>query len=248
MNAETRRGIIRYRKGIVLVILILCFGCSSSKDNLSEQEIIERFTRIYYRSRVWGGQTKWFGVDSLQTPCDNWAMQEIIWEVKPDYIVETGTYTGGTALFYATVLEKVSGMAKVLTMDMDPKVEEASKHKLFNDRVQVIKGNSLDPEIVRLIREKVKNKKVILTLDSNHKKEHVLKELNLYADIVSPGSYMVVQDTSIDIYGLAAEEVGAGPMEAVKEFLKTRSDFEIDHSREKFLLTFYPSGFLKRVK
>ncbi len=232
---------------IVVIGVMLSPDLSLGSEDLSDREIIRRFIQIYYASNVWAGKTKWFGIDSVQTPCDNWAMQEIIWDVKPDYIIETGTFTGGTALFYATVLEKISEKAKVLTIDIDPQVEEVSKLKLFKDRVEVIRGSSVSPQTVELIREKVRSKKVLVTLDSDHKKDHVLKELNSYADMVSINSYIVVQDTSVDVYGLVAG-FGPGPMEAVKEFLKTRTDFEIDHSREKFLLTFYPSGFLKKLK
>lgn len=97
-----------------------------------------------------------------------------------------------------------------------------------------------------MLNKRVKNSKVLVTLDSLHTKKHVLKELNLYSNFVSLNSYIVVQDTNVRHQVLP--DFGPGPMEAVEEFLKTNKDFEIDHSREKFLLTFYPSGYLKRIK
>jgi cephalosporin hydroxylase len=154
---------------------------------------------------------------------------------------------GGTTLFYATVLEKVNQNGKVITIDVDPRVEEASKLKIFKERVEVIKGSSVSPEVIDKIDKRVKNKKIIVMLDSLHTKEHVLKELNLYSNFVSLNSYIIVQDTNLNGHPVASD-FGPGPMEAVEEFLKTNKHFKIDHSREKFLLTFYPSGYLKRMK
>jgi cephalosporin hydroxylase len=217
-----------------------------AEETLSDQEIIKRFHEIYYNSEIWK-QTKFLGIDSQQNPCDNWIMQEIIYEVKPDFIIETGTLMGGSALYYATILENVNKNGKVITIDMFPQIEEVSKHEVFKKRVEFISGDSTSPEVINLITKKVKNHKVLVTLDSNHLKEHVLKEINLYSKFVSLNSYIVVQDTNINGHPVLPN-FGEGPMEAVEEFLKTNSNFEIDHSREKFFLTFYPSGYLKRIK
>jgi cephalosporin hydroxylase len=218
----------------------------SAGDDLNDQEIIKRFIHIFYKSEVWA-KTKWLGIDSVQFPSDNWVMQEIIFETKPDYVIETGTFKGGTALFFATILEKVNEGGKVITIDIDPQIDEVSHIKLFKERVEVIKGDSVSPEIIDAISKKVKGRRVLVLLDSLHKKDHVLKELTLYSNFVSINSYIIVADTSLDIYGLEPG-FGPGPMEAVKEFLNTHENFKIDHSREKFLATFFPSGFLKRIK
>jgi len=215
-------------------------------DDLNDQEIIKRFIHIFYKSEAWA-KTKWLGIDSLQFPSDNWVVQEIIFETKPDYVIETGTFRGGTALFFATILEKVNEGGKVITVDIDPQIDEVSHIKLFKERVEVIKGDSVSPEIMDAISKKVKGRRVLVFLDSLHKKDHVLKELTLYSKFVSINSYIIVADTSLDIYGLEPG-FGPGPMEAVKEFLITHENFKIDHSREKFLATFFPSGFLKRIK
>ena len=231
---------------VMKLFLTVSVTYPESVENFSDQKVRKRFNQIYYNSNVWQ-KTKWLGVDSWQNPCDNWVMQEIISEIKPDFIIETGTMNGGTTLFYATILEKVNDSGKIITVDVNPNVQEASKHKIFKERVEVIKGNSVSPEVFSKIAKRVKNSKVLVTLDSLHTKGHVLKELELYSKLVSLNSYIVVQDTNVNGHPVLPF-YGEGPMEAVEEFLKTNKSFEIDRSREKFLLTFYPSGYLKRIK
>ena len=212
-----------------------------------EESVVKRFVQIYFDSRVWDGRTSWLGVTSLQNPCDNWAMQEIIAEVKPDFIIESGTYNGGTSLFYASILALVNPNGKVITIDVNPQVDQAAQWPVFRERVEVITGSSVSPEVVKAVAERVRGGKVLVTLDSLHTKEHVLKEIQLYSPLVSTDSYLVVQDTVVNGHPILPDW-GEGPMEAVEEFLKTNQDFVVDRSREKFLLTFYPSGYLKRVK
>ncbi len=249
------RAIYKNKKLFLLVIFVITgllsaisVVSSQADENLSDKEIIKRFNKIFYYSYAWRKDNpKWLGVPSLQNPCDNWVIQEIICEVKPDFIVETGTFMGGTALFYATVLEKVNKNGKIITVDIKPQVEEAAKVDIFRERVEVIKGDSVSPEVINAIAKKVKGHKTLVVLDSCHEKEHVLKELKMYSNFVSLNSYIVVQDTHIDGRP-TLPGFGPGPMEAVEEFLKTTKDFKIDYDREKFLLTFCPSGFLKRIK
>jgi cephalosporin hydroxylase len=174
-------------------------------------------------------------------------MQEIISELRPDYIIETGTMNGGTTLFYASVLSNVNPNGKVITIDVAPKVEDASKLPLWKQRVEMIIGSSIDPKVTDHVAEEVANKKVLVTLDSLHTQDHVLKEMQIYSKLVTPGSYLVVQDTNLNGHPVAPRW-GPGPWEAVQEFLKTNDNFVADHEREKFLLTFYPGGWLKRVK
>jgi cephalosporin hydroxylase len=163
-------------------------------------------------------------------------MQQIITELRPDYIIETGTYSGGTTLFYATVLAQVNPKGRIITIDIEPRVEKASKFQLWKDKIELITDSSVSPDVIETITERVKGTTVLITLDSLHTTEHVRKELELYSPLVSGGSYIVVQDTN-----------GPGPRKAVAEFVKKHPEFEVDRSREKFLLTFYPSGYLKRL-
>jgi cephalosporin hydroxylase len=256
IRSLSRKGMLFWLSSVLIVIIgsvggFLWFYADQivirrSNQFYSDQEVIRRFNQIYYWTFFWK-EIKWLSIPSFQNPCDNWVIQEIISEIKPDFIIETGTAKGGSTLFYATVLEKVNQNGKVITIDVDPQVEEASKLKIFKERVEVIKGSSVSPELIDEIDKKVKNKKVVVILDSLHTKEHVLKELDLYSNFVSLDSYIVVNDTNLNGHPVVPG-FGPGPMEAVREFLKNNKDFEIDHDREKFLLTFYPSGYLKRMK
>jgi cephalosporin hydroxylase len=213
----------------------------------AESNVTERFQKVYYDSSVWLNNTRWLGVPSQQAPTDNWSMQEIIAEVRPDYIVETGTANGGTSLFYAAVLSYVNPDGKVITVDVEQHVEKASKLPIWGQRVEMIVGSSVDPEVADHIAREVSGKRVLVTLDSLHTHDHVLKEMEIYSKLVTPGSYLVVQDTNINGHPVDAGG-GPGPMEAVEDFMKAHDNFVVDRSREKFLLTFYPKGWLKRVK
>ena len=154
------------------------------------------------------------------------------------------------------VLDQVNKNGKILSVDIkDFRDKKVFESELYKERVEFIEGDSVAQETIDAIGERVKNHKVLVTLDSLHTKDHVLKELKLYSQFVSPGSYIVVQDTYWDLMpGSMKKELIAqgwtigteGPLEAVKEFLKTNDNFEIDKSKEKFLLTWYASGYLKR--
>ena len=245
----SKRGDLKILFGssaIVLIGLVLLFGVASLKG-LSDQKVIERFRKIYYTSTL--NRSSYLGIESQQYPSDNWVMQEMIYEIKPDFIVETGTGAGGTTLFYATILEKVNENGKIITVDVKPLFPEAHQFKTWREHVEFIQGSSVAPEVLDAIKERVKGRKVLVTLDSDHSKNHVLKELELYAPLVSLGSYIVVQDTDLSGHPNQHPYVkGEGPWEAVEEFLKTNKNFEIDHSREKYIITQYPSGFLKRMR
>jgi cephalosporin hydroxylase len=208
--------------------------------------VTRKFQRLYYNSGVWA-YTSWLGIPSQQAPTDNWNMQELITEIAPDYVVETGTLFGGTTLFYADVLARVNPRGKVITVDIKPLSGEASKRALWQQQVEAMIGSSVDPKVADHIAQEVQGKKVLVTLDSLHTRDHVLKEMEIYSKLVSPGSYLVVQDTNINGNPVRSD-FGPGPSEAVQEFLRTHDNFVVDRSREKFLLTFYPGGWLKRIQ
>jgi cephalosporin hydroxylase len=240
----------------VLTVLSLALACGELLLALhyrrelaspsDKNDAARRFQEVYYNSGVWT-TTKWLGIPSEQAPTDNWNMQELITELRPDYIIETGTLNGGTTLFYAEVLSNVNPQGKVITIDIEPHIEAASKLPLCNQRVEMIVGSSVDPKVTDHVAQEVLGKKVLVTLDSLHTRQHVLKEMEIYSKLVAPGSYLVVQDTNINgnpVY----PGFGPGPHEAVQEFLQTHDTFVVDRNRERFLLTFYPGGWLKRVK
>ena len=224
------------------------FGASGipGEEQRSREEIIADFTKLYYASNV-HYRTKFLGIPSLQNPCDMWVLQEIITEIKPDFIVETGTFRGGGSLFLAAVLRLVNPTGKVLTVDIEPQIGLASRQAIFKEAVEVYTGSSIADDIVEAIAKRVKGGRVLVTLDSDHAKSHVAKELEIYSRLVSVNSYLIVQDTAHNGHPLPTEYEGGGPMAAVREFLEKHRNFTPDRTREKFLLTFFPQGYLKRV-
>jgi len=200
-----------------------------------------QFHKCYYHSRpkIWNN-TYWLGVPVGKCVFDLWVYQEIITELRPDLIVETGTGHGGSTLFLASCCDLV-GNGKVVTVDIsDP------SGKPEHERITYLQGSSVAPEIVSTIRSMAEDKdRVLVNLDSDHSRDHVLKELEIYSELVSPESYIIVEDSNVGGHPVKPNHY-PGPMEAVEEFLKTNHSFTIDKSREKFLLTFNPKGYLKR--
>jgi len=137
------------------------------------------------------------GIPAQQSPCDMWVIQEIIHETKPDFIIETGTYKGGGTLFLADALQDCNKSGKVITIDIKSQIEQASKLALFRERVEFIEGDSVSERVIQLIVDKIQNARAMVMLDSDHHKKHVLKELKLYSQFVSPGCYLIVHDTEL---------------------------------------------------
>ncbi|MBW1788198.1 MAG: class I SAM-dependent methyltransferase [Deltaproteobacteria bacterium] len=239
------------------------------------QEIASRFTSAYIDHNLMFNN-HYLGVEIWQNPFDMWVFQQMITELKPDVIVETGTAHAGSTLFFATILEKINPGGRIITIELDPDVEKniikARSYPVFSQMVRVIKGDSVSADTIRQIQslvDEVKKEKngrngtvddqelvVLVTLDSLHSAKHVLKELELYSQFVSPGSYILVQDTIIDkkkkyfdwfVRPWAKGSV-AGPAQAVREFLEENPGFQRDRRWEKYYFTFYPGGFLKKIR
>jgi cephalosporin hydroxylase len=199
----------------------------------------------------------WLERPIIQLPQDIIAMQEIIWEVKPDLIIETGIAHGGSIIFYTSILELIGGNGEVLGIDIDIREHnriEIESHPLFK-RIKMLEGSSVDDGILKQVYNRVEHKECILVvLDSNHTHDHVLRELQLYSPLVTKGSYLVVFDTLIeDVPEKAFIDKpwgkGNNPKTAVWEFLKSNDRFEIDKTIEKkLLITVAPDGYLKCVK
>jgi cephalosporin hydroxylase len=198
----------------------------------------------------------WMGRPIIQFPQDIIAMQEIIWKIKPDLIIETGIAHGGSLVFFASMLELLGNNGKVLGIDIDIRKhnrEEIEEHPMFR-RITMIQGSSIDEEIVKKVHEFAKYKKTVLVcLDSMHTHSHVLSELELYSSLVTKGSYLVIFDTIIedlpdDSFPDRPWGKGNNPKTAVWEFLKTNENFEIDKEiPNKLLITVAPDGFLRRI-
>jgi cephalosporin hydroxylase len=205
-------------------------------------EIVHRFHELYYAnfSRT-VGETYWLGVPTLKCPLDLWVYQEILFDRRPGLIVETGTYLGGSACFLASVCDLL-GSGRIITID----VRELSEGRPEHPRVEYRTGSSVAPEVVDGVRASVEaDERVMVILDSNHHKQHVLAELQAYSPLVSPGDYLIVEDTAVNGHPVLPD-FGLGPMEAVDEFLAADDAFVVDESREKFFMTFNPRGYLRR--
>lgn len=204
----------------------------------------------------------WLGRPIIQYPQDMIVMQEIIWKVKPDLIIETGIAHGGSLIFSASMLALLEIMGeikegKVLGIDIDIREHnrvEIEKHPMFK-RITMIEGSSVDEKIAQQVCDFARNKKqVLVLLDSMHTHDHVFKELELYSPLVTKGSYLVIFDTIIedmpeDFFPDRPWGKGNNPKTAVWEFLKSNDRFEIDKTIEnKLLITVAPDGYLKCIK
>ena len=206
---------------------------------MPEPGITEAFHRLYYDTAVWK-DTYWLGVPTQKCPLDLWIYQEILYEQRPDLIIETGTAHGGSALYLACVCDQL-GRGEIVTVDVFP-IDGRPRH----DRITYITGSSTAPEVVAEVERLAEGReRVFVILDSDHARDHVLDELRIYGSLVSPESYLVVEDTNVNGHPVFPEHE-AGPMEAVDEFLAENDEFEIDLAREKFFLTFNPRGFLRK--
>lgn len=214
----------------------------------------------------------WLGRPIIQYPQDIIAMQELIWTIKPDLIIETGVAHGGSLIFSASMLAQLDmcdaieagvsinpkeSLRTVLGIDIDIRDHNrvAIEAHPMASRIQMIQGSSIAPEVVDQVKQVASGyKRVLVCLDSNHTKEHVMAELEVYAPLTSVDSYCVVFDTIIDdmpadMYSDRPWGPGNNPKTAVWEYLKTHPEFEIDKSiQHKLLITVAPDGYLRRLR
>jgi cephalosporin hydroxylase len=267
LNRAAREPDSRRERGLIVVTAALKHGENVPLDREAAAQLAEQgylqllqqrraqlppekqneLMKLFHDLNVW--RQTWFqNVQIEKNPLDLWMMQQIIYEVQPEFIVETGTWKGGSALYWAHTL---NGMglenARVLTVDVQDVNRTAAEHPLWKKYVTFLKGSSTDPKIVAAIAQRTSGHKTLVTLDSDHSMGHVLGELKAYGPLVTPRSYLVVEDTHID--GVPTQPgFGPGPMAAVLEFLKDggNRDFEQDFSREAMIMTFNPGGWLRR--
>ena len=199
----------------------------------------------------------WMGLPIIQFPQDIVAMQEIIWQIRPDLIVETGIAHGGSLVFYASMLELLGGDGLVVGVDVEirPHNRKAIEKHPMSGRIRMIEGSSVDPGVVQQVRDLASGRqRVLVTLDSMHSHEHVIKELNLYSPLVPKGSYLVVFDTAIEelppgTFTGRPWDKGNNPYTAVQQFLRETDRFVPDTDLDsRLLFTSAPGGYLKCVK
>jgi len=233
------------RWGLTAALLVLAgvVGLWQWRRDRRHLSVVDAFHKLYYDAAActWSN-TRWMGVQVLKNPLDLWIFQEIIHETRPDVIIEAGTYLGGSALYFAHVFDLL-GRGKVITIDIKDYQGRAQ-----HPRVHFLLGSSTDPAVVERVKSLLSPQdRVMVTLDSDHRKAHVLDEIRIYSRLVTQGSYLIVEDTNINGHPVL-ESFGPGPMEAVQEFRRESADFEDDHMREKFLLTHNPKGYLRRIR
>jgi cephalosporin hydroxylase len=202
--------------------------------------VISRAHNVFYASD-WKPRTRWLGAQALKNPLDLWVYQEIVYETKPELIVETGTYRGGSALYLASICDLL-GAGEVVSIDVEPMRDDYPVHP----RITYLAGrSSTDPEVVAEIRSRAEGRRTLVVLDSDHSQAHVEAELAAYAPLVQVGGYVIVEDSNI---GRIRKDLLPGPLQAIESFLTRTDEFVIDREREKFLITFNPSGYLRRVR
>jgi cephalosporin hydroxylase len=223
-------------------------SADSDVSSRPEDEVVEAFFRLYGESQVWT-KTLWLGTPVYKCPLDLWVYQEILFRTRPDIIIETGTWAGGSALFLASICDLLD-RGRVITIDIED--EETARMKLgrvrvrcrpTHPRITYLCGSSVAEDVVSRVRSELSPEdRVMLVLDSDHSKEHVLAELRAYTPFVTENCYAVVEDTMGD----QLMATFGGPGEAVEEFCAGKSAFTVDRECEKFLLTWNPGGYLRR--
>jgi cephalosporin hydroxylase len=214
---------------------------------ISARDVVDLFHQLYYDVGQRGGtwqQTFWMGLPVQKFPTDLVVYQELIHRVRPGLIVETGTRAGGSALFLCHMLDLIGGAGgegRVVSIDV-----ESPPQPVEHPRLTLLRGSSSDPAIVERVRQMAAGvTPIMVILDADHSRDHVLAELAAYHGLVTPGSYLIVEDTNVNGHPVYPQH-GPGPTEAVREFLAQNHDFQIDQRCEKFLLTTNPGGYLRR--
>ena len=203
--------------------------------------------KLFHDIPIW--RNMWFqNVRIEKNPLDLWMMQQIIYETRPEFIIETGTWRGGSALYWAYTLNGMGlEQSRVITVDIQDLNGNAAANPLWKKYVKFMKGSSTDAKIVGEIQKLVAGHKTLVVLDSDHRLTHVLNELHAYAPMVTSKSYLVVEDTHLD--GVPTQkDFGPGPLAAVQTFLAEPAgkDFTQDFAREALIMTFNPGGWLRK--
>jgi cephalosporin hydroxylase len=214
-----------------------------AREIVEHKDIIDAFHKVFYASRNTHGMTFYEGVPILKSPMDLWVYQEILWDLKPTLLIETGTAYGGSALYFARQFDRL-GVGKVVSIDLEP-AQKLPQH----ERITYVKGHSSTlPSVLRALDEIVADHpRVMVVLDSDHSKRHVQMEMDAYAEFVTPGQFMVVEDTNINGRPVPIDwRGGPGPGDAVDEWLPQHPEFESAVMAQRYLMTFHT--WLRRIE
>lgn len=229
---------------------------NANGNNIELQNAKDNFN-LFSNKAKYSYNFSWMGRPIIAYPQDMIAMQEIIWDIKPDLIIEAGIAHGGSLVYYASLLELIGGDGFVLGLDIDIRKHNRDliEAHSMSKRIKMIEGDSTSLDVANQVFEIARDKKkIIVCLDSNHTHDHVLSELKLYANLTTVGSYCIVFDTIVEelpedyMPGGRPWNPGNNPKTAVLEFLKSNNNFEIDKSIDnKILISVAPDGYLRRV-
>ncbi len=239
-------------------------GAAETRHPLGSAEAFEIVSRAWLRC---GWDNKyvysftWAGRPVIQLPEDLLRLQEVIWSVAPDLIVETGVAHGGSLVFHATLLRAL-GRGRVIGVDLEirPHNRRALETHVLAPLIELVEGSSIDPAVARRVRERVRpGEQVLVILDSNHTRDHVLAELEAYAPLVTPGSYVVVQDGCMEQMAGAPRSAPDwswnNPRAAVREFAARHPEFALEEppfawneGDVKRRVTYWPDGYLRRLR
>ncbi len=210
------------------------------------ERVSREFTKLFHDLKAQTfATTTWLGVPLVKTPNDIVVFQQIIVETRPDLIVETGVYLGGSALLFATLMDSLGIDGKVIAIDIE--TGSVRDKVAAHPRIELIEGSSVDPTVVTRVRaEASKAQRVMVDLDSDHRAHHVLEELRTYSPLVTPGCYLVVEDGFLGGRPVRPDAI-PGPSEALDAWFGEAPPFQSDRWHERYLLTQNPRGFLRRI-
>lgn len=211
------------------------------------QVVINRFMRIYYNhSNSWAGNT-FLGHRILQNPLDLQLYQELIYKLRPPFILQTGVFGGGSLVYFASILDLMKASPETLVVGVDIELQETAK-AIDHPRIRMVEGSSTDPATIEKLRAILPASRGMVILDSDHAEDHVYREMELYSQFVEVGSYMVVEDTIVNGHPVLHNH-GPGPFESVKRWLPKHPEFvQDDEIWKRNIFSHHQYGWLKRVR